>query len=634
MGKIIERGNNVAEISVNKLNKFYSDFHLLRDISFQIYSGQRTGIVGPNGCGKTTLFNIITGTVTFDSGEMTIRDGARVAMLDQLPTYPPQVTVREVLMHAFDDINELERKLREVENELGAQSTRGALERYASLQMEFENSGGYELDVRYGRMTNGLNIPPEMQERSFMSLSGGEKTRVNLARVILTQTDILLLDEPTNHLDLHSIEWLEEYLTSFKGSVLVVSHDRYFLDRVATNILELAEGKITEYPGNYSAYIDRKQALAEQLEAAKKRQDKEIARLEKAADDMHLWAFKGADKIHKRAFSLEKRIARIDRIQTIRKEHKMKSKFKDSVRSGDEVYQLAGTQAGYDKPFNEPFDATLLRGERLAVIGDNGCGKTTLLNTLLGKIAPFGGRIYDGAGLKLGYLPQNVVFDHPSRSLVDTMLYETKLDVADSRNRLAAYGFRGESVFKSVSVLSGGEKARLKLCIFMNSEINTLFLDEPTNHLDILTKEWIEDSIDEFSETMIFVSHDRYFINRFATRIWEFENGEIHDFLGTYEEYQESKKRIAAQNMAVQADKPPPPKKQTQPKKGNLKEERRLQRENEKKIRDLEAELEKVDEQMQQNESDHLKLAELFERKQELEDELLTMYEMQDKMET
>ena len=263
----------MAEIIVNKLNKFYHDFHLLKEISFEIYAGQRVGIVGPNGCGKTTLFNILAGKESFDDGELAIRDGARTALLDQLPEYPPDVTVRQVLTQAFDELAQMERQLRQLERQMAQNPQPQDLDRYARLQTAFETAGGYELKVKYNRMTNGLDIPPAMQDRPFMSLSGGEKTRVNLARVILTDTDILLLDEPTNHLDLHSIEWLEEYLSSFKGAVLVVSHDRYFLDRVAQRILELEEGKITSYPGNYSYYVDRKQELIEQLEAAKRRQE-------------------------------------------------------------------------------------------------------------------------------------------------------------------------------------------------------------------------------------------------------------------------------------------------------------------------------------------------------------------------
>ncbi len=563
---------------------------------------------------------------------MTIRDGARIALLDQLPEYPLEVTVRQVLMQAFDELAQMEGQLRQLEQALAKEPSSQDLDRYARLQTAFETAGGYELKVKYDRMTNGLDIPPAMQERPFMSLSGGEKTRVNLARVILTDTDILLLDEPTNHLDLHSIEWLEDYLSSFKGAVLVVSHDRYFLDRVAQRILELEEGQITSYPGNYSYYVDQKQQLIEQLEAAKRRQDKEIARLSFTVERMKGWGM-GNAKLMKRAFAMERRLQRIQRVKTIRQEHKMKNRFKEAGRSGDEVYQLSGLQAGYEFPFHQPFDAAVLRGERIAVIGDNGCGKTTLVSTILGQKSPYAGRVYPGAGLRLGYLPQVVEFARPDRTILDTMLYETNLDVQDSRDRLAAYGFKGESVFKEVYVLSGGEKARLKLCIFMNSEVNTLFLDEPTNHLDILTKEWIEDAIDDFNETMIFVSHDRYFINRFATRIWSFENGEIEDYIGTYEEYQQARARRAAQRQGEPPEKAPPkPAAKTQNPRRDSREERRRRRELERQVAAGEQRLEELDLLMAQCGSDHVRLAELFEEKEQLENQLLDFYDQQEKL--
>ncbi|NCB04737.1 MAG: ABC-F family ATP-binding cassette domain-containing protein, partial [Clostridia bacterium] len=541
----------MAEISVNGLQKYFGETHILRELSFEVYEREHVSIIGPNGCGKTTLLKILAGELAYDGGSVSIPRGRRVGLLEQLPDYPPELTVRQVLWQAFAHLEEMSAELRALERDM-AEGKDADLARYATLQTAFETAGGYETDMRYAMMTNGLDIPPEMQERPFMSLSGGEKTRVNLARIMLSGTDLLLLDEPTNHLDVDSIEWLEEYLKSFKGAVVIISHDRYFLDRATTRTLELDDGVITSWPGNYSAYVDRKKELAEQLEAAKKRQDREIERLSFTVDRMKGWGI-GNSKLMKRAFAMEKRLERIERIQTIRREHKMRNKFSTAERSGNEVYFLENLSAGYDRPLIEHFDATVFRGERIAVVGPNGCGKTTLLLTVLRLLPALRGTIYEGVGVKNGYLPQTITFAHPERTLLDTLLYETHADTQQARDRLAAFGFTGDEVFKVVSVLSGGEKTRLKLCLFMNTGVNTLFLDEPTNHLDILSREWMEDAVDDFSETMLFVSHDRYFINRFATRVWEVTGEGVRDFVGTYEEYRAARAAEKARAAAAPA---------------------------------------------------------------------------------
>jgi len=626
----------MSDISVVQLNKFFGENHVLRDLSLELLPGQRASIVGPNGCGKTTLLKILAGQCDYDGGSVSIARGKRIGLLEQLPVYDPDTTVRQVLWQAFDHIEAMGAQMRQMEEDMAA-GRDVDLTRYSSLQTAFEAAGGYDLTVPYNRMTNGLHIPPDMQDRAFMSLSGGEKTRVNLARLMLSGTDILLLDEPTNHLDMASIEWLEEYLRTFRGTVLIVSHDRYFLDKVTTQTLELYNGAITVWQGNYSYYIDKKQELTAQLEAAKKRQEKEIARLEKAVSNLHLWAFMGNDALHKRAFSMQKRIDRMERIQTIRRERKMKNQFNLAAQSGEDVFSIQDLTVGYDTPLVENFSAEVLRGERIAILGANGCGKTTLLTTILRALPPLGGRIYEGVGVKQGYLPQTVQFDHPERTLLDTLLYETGASTQQARDRLAAYAFTGDEVFKTVSVLSGGEKTRLKLCVFMNAQINTLFLDEPTNHLDILSREWIEDAIDNFSETMLFVSHDRYFINRFATRIWEIEDGKIIDYIGTFEDYramrsrqqlqeQAQRERERAAKKAEKADKPEKIVKPTDGKNTRAleKQRRELQRhadKTEKQLAQLEEEMAACDA------SDYVRLGELYEQKQQLEDTLLELYE-------
>ena len=616
----------MIEISVTGLNLYFGERQILRDLSFELQTGERASIVGPNGCGKTTLFKVLAGLLPYDGGQVSIARGRRIGLLEQLPDVPPELTVRQVLWQAFENIEQLGARLRAMEEDMAA-GKEVDMRAYATMQTAFEDGGGYDLEVAYQRMVSGLGIPPDMQTRPFMSLSGGEKTRVNLARIMLSGVDILLLDEPTNHLDLQSIEWLEDYLRAFKGTVLIISHDRYFLDRVTSRTLEMRDGSLTSYPGNYSEYVDRRDEMMELLEKQKKRQDKEIERLSFTVERMKGWGL-GNKKVMKRAFAMEKRLQRIERIETIRRQHKMKNRFAEADRSGNEVLQIEGLSIGYDRPLIEDFSAMVFRGERIALLGPNGCGKTTLLTTLLRLQPALRGVFYEGTGVKEGYLPQVVSFDHPERNLVDTLLYETRADTQQARDRLAAFGFTGEEVFKTVEVLSGGEKTRLKLCLFMNTGVNTLFLDEPTNHLDILSREWLEDAIDEFSETMIFVSHDRYFINRFATRIWQVQDGRVRDFVGTYEEFRAVLAREAAQKAqhrpaeaAVKAIK------KDKPEKENLKLRQKQQRENLRRIAALEKELEEIEAEMAANPDDYQRLSELLARREQAEEELLLLYE-------
>ena len=624
----------MAEISVQELHKYFGEHHVLKGLSFDLQPGERASIVGPNGCGKSTLLKILAGLQDYDGGNVVINKGSRLGLLEQLPVYDPDTTVREVLWQAFSYLEGMAEEMRRMEA-LMADGQDVDLNRYSRLQTAFEDGGGYDLQVAYDRMTGGLKIDPAMQERPFMSLSGGEKTRVNLARLMLSGTDLLLLDEPTNHLDMDSIEWLESYLKSFRGTVLIVSHDRYFLDNVTTRTLELREGVMVNWPGNYSYFTEKRDELARQLEAAKKRQDKEIARLEKAVGNLHLWAFMGNDALHKRAFSMQKRIDRMERIQTIRQERKMKNQFNLAAQSGEDVFAIENLAVGFDKPLVQDFTSMVFRGERIAILGPNGAGKTTLLTTLLHLQNPMAGRVYDGVGVKPGYLPQNVHFDHPERNLVDTLLYETNCSTQEARDRLAAFNFKGEEVFKTVSVLSGGEKTRLKLCLFMYQKINTLFLDEPTNHLDILSREWVEDAIDDFSETMIFVSHDRYFIDRFATRIWQVEDGRIIDFLGGYKEFKEQRERQLQSEAAMREREKKAAKAEKAPKEDKPKSENVRNRENEKKKKERQKKIAALEKQLEQLESDmaacpaedYVKLDELFRQKEAAEEELLLLYE-------
>lgn len=614
----------MVDIRVTGLVKSFDlEKKILNGLSFQVDSGERVGLLGKNGAGKTTLFRMLTGELEPDEGEIQLGAGRRVGLISQIPVYPAGYTVEDVLRSAFarmyrmkDEMDTLALRM-----EQGA-SDETTLRRYGELNARFEGLGGWDTDTAVNKVANGLSIPQAMRQREFDCLSGGEKTRVNLGRLILEDTDILLLDEPTNHLDLQATEWLEEYLRKFRGTVVTISHDRYFLDRTVTRIIEIQDGKAEFYSGNYSFYaIEKERRYQERMKQYLKEQAK-IQQLEKAAEQMHLWAFMGNDALHKRAFSMEKRIERMRTTEKPTKARKLEARFQSREFKGDEVLQIKGLA----KSFGEKhlFSDVYLRcegGERIALLGENGTGKTTLLNILTGSEKPDSGSVRLGPSVKAAYLPQVIHFDHPERSILDTMLYELDITPQSARNRLAAYQFTGEDVFKEVSVLSGGELSRLRLCMLMDESINLLILDEPTNHLDIDSREWLEEAVEAFDGTLLFVSHDRYFINRFATRVWELENGTVSDYPMGFTQYRQAKEEEHAAASAAAAV-PAPPKKTGS--RGNRAQQAAKKQLTicETAISRLEAELTRLDGEMEQAACDAERLNELYRQRQAVETEL------------
>ena len=614
----------MVDIRVTGLVKSFDlEKKILNGLSFQVDSGERVGLLGKNGAGKTTLFRMLTGELEPDEGEIQLGAGRRVGLISQIPVYPAGYTVEDVLRSAFARMYRMKDEMDALAlaMEQGA-SDEATLRRYGELNARFEGLGGWDTDTAVNKVANGLSIPQDMRQREFDCLSGGEKTRVNLGRLILEDTDILLLDEPTNHLDLQATEWLEEYLRKFRGTVVTISHDRYFLDRTVTRIIEIQDGKAEFYSGNYSFYaIEKERRYQERMKQYLKEQAK-IQQLEKAAEQMHLWAFMGNDALHKRAFSMEKRIERMRTTQKPTKARKLEARFQSREFKGDEVLQIKGLT----KSFGEKhlFSEVYLRcegGERIALLGENGTGKTTLLNILTGSEKPDSGSVRLGPSVKAAYLPQVIHFDHPERSILDTMLYELDITPQSARNRLAAYQFTGEDVFKKVSVLSGGELSRLRLCMLMDESINLLILDEPTNHLDIDSREWLEEAVEAFDGTLLFVSHDRYFINRFATRVWELENGTVSDYPMGFTQYRQAKEEEHAAASAAAAV-PAPPKKTGS--RGNRAQQAAKKQLTicETSISRLEAELTRLDGEMEQAACDAERLNELYRQRQAVETEL------------
>ena len=552
----------MIDLSVKDLVKsFDADDNILDGLTFDVQAGERVGIMGRNGAGKTTLFRILTGEIGYDSGEVIFAPGKKVGLISQIPKYPAGYTVEQVLRTAFAGLEKLKRQLSELEAQMGAHPSREVLTQYDALMDRFTTGGGYETEVDLQKVVNGLNIPPEMRQREFTMLSGGEKTRVNLARLLLEKTDILLLDEPTNHLDMKSVEWLEEYILRFKGTVLTISHDRYFLDRIVQRIVELRGGKAEFYTGNYSAYVVEKQARFDlQLKQYEQEQAK-LKQLGYTVERMKGWGINNRS-LYRRAMSIQHRMERIEKTERPVTEKQLKLRFEEKDFFGDEVFTIRDLGKSFeDKTLFDHVELEVKGGERIALLGDNGTGKSTFLKILLGETLADHGKIKFGPTVKTAYLPQIIHFDHPERTLYDTMLYEKNCTPQVARDRLGAFLFQGEDVFKTVANLSGGEQSRLRLCMLMDEKINLLILDEPTNHLDIASREWIEAAVEDYEGTLLFVSHDRYFVDRFATRIWVLENGTIQDYPCGYEKYRsilahEAEKPKAAPVKAEKKEKP------------------------------------------------------------------------------
>ena len=616
----------MIDISVQNLVKaFEVDKNIIDGISFEVQMGQRVGLLGKNGAGKTTIFRLLVGEISEDEGDIVFGTGKRVGLISQIPNYPEQYTAEDVLKVAHKRLYELEAQMSELSEQMAEDQSRELLARYDKVQADFTRLGGWDMEVERNRIAGGLGIGSDMRNQLFASLSGGEKTRVNLARLILEQTDILLLDEPTNHLDLKSVQWLEGYLEKFPGTVMIISHDRYFLDSVVTRVMEIDEGKLHFYSGNYSYYVDEKERRIEEANIRYEREQAEIRRLGKRAEQMVGWGT-GNKRMAKKAKAMISRINRMERTEKPKGDKQIHAAFGEKEFYGDLLFSVKDLAKSYGTHhlFSD-INLEVGGGERIALIGDNGTGKSTFLRILLEEIAQDAGKIKYGPTTKKAYLPQHVHFEHPERSMVDTLIYELGCSAQTARNRLGAFLFSGEDVFTPVSVLSGGQKSRLRLCMLMDNDLNLLILDEPTNHLDIASREWMEEALEEYSEALLFVSHDRYFISRFATRIWVLENGGITDFRGGYEAYLRS---LAQHTQAKQVEK----KKQEKqsPKKQSGKKGVSVQKQVdklEKEIEKTEAEKSELTSQMVEKSSDYMALMELEQTLAQVEETLTGLYE-------
>lgn len=527
--------------SVNNVTKSFGGNIIFENISLEIKNGERVGLVGRNGSGKTTIFQLLTGMESLDAGAIHMKKGTRIGHVAQIPKFDEGMTVYDVLSSAFKAEKELEREMRTLEKNMAEEREPSALqrlmERYGVIQEKFAFLGGYEIEANMMKVANGLQVT-ELFPRSFLELSGGEQTKVSLAYMLLQKPDLLLLDEPTNHLDLFAVEWLEQFLKEYNGTVMVISHDRYFLDEVVTKIFDLEDGEIHVYHTNYSQFVEEKEERLLQEFQAYQEQQKKIKKMKEAIKRLREWANQANppnEGLHKRARSMERALERIEKLKKpILERKQMGLQFEGQERSGKDVVVMKEVSKGFaDHPLFNEANLHVRFQERAAIVGRNGTGKTTLLKLLLEEIEPDAGEIRIGSSVKIGYLSQHA-YGNVKSNVLEAFREYVAVTEGEARHILAKFLFYGPAVFKKVTQLSGGEKMRLRLAQLMYQDINFLILDEPTNHLDIESREVLEEALEQYNGTILAVSHDRYFLNKLFEKTYWIDEHKLFEFAGNY----------------------------------------------------------------------------------------------------
>lgn len=527
--------------SVNNVTKSFGGNIIFENISLEIKNGERVGLVGRNGSGKTTIFQLLTGMESLDAGAIHMKKGTRIGHVAQIPKFDESMTVYEVLSSAFKIEKELEREMRTLEKDMAEEQESSVLqklmERYGIIQEKFAFLGGYEIEANIMKVANGLQVT-ELFPRSFLELSGGEQTKVSLAYMLLQKPDLLLLDEPTNHLDLFAVEWLEQFLKEYNGTVMVISHDRYFLDEVVTKIFDLEDGEIHVYHTNYSRFVEEKEERLLQEFQAYQEQQKKIKKMKEAIKRLREWANQANppnEGLHKRARSMERALERMQKLKKpILERKQIGLQFEGQDRSGKDVVVIKEVSKGFaDHPLFNEVNLHVRFQERAAIVGRNGTGKTTLLKLLLEEIEPDAGEIRIGSSVKIGYLSQHA-YGNMKSDVLEAFREYVAVTEGEARHILAKFLFYGPAVFKKVTQLSGGEKMRLRLAQLMYQDINFLILDEPTNHLDIESREVLEEALEQYNGTILAVSHDRYFLNKLFEKTYWIDEHKLFEFAGNY----------------------------------------------------------------------------------------------------
>lgn len=527
--------------SVNNVTKSFGGNTIFENISLEIKNGERVGLVGRNGSGKTTIFGLLTGMESLDAGAIHMKKGTRIGHVAQIPKFDEAMTVYDVLSSAFKVEKELEKEMHALEKNMAVEQEKSALEklmeRYGVIQEKFAFLGGYEIEANIMKVANGLQVT-DLFSRVFTELSGGEQTKVSLAYMLLQKPDLLLLDEPTNHLDLFAVEWLEQFLKEYTGTVMVISHDRYFLDEVVTKIFDLEDGEIHVYHTNYSQFVEEKEERLLQEFQAYQEQQKKIKKMKEAIKRLREWANQANppnEGLHKRARNMERALERIEKLKRpILERKQMGLQFEGQERSGKDVVVMKEVSKGFaGRPLFEQANLHVRFQERAAIVGRNGTGKTTLLKLLLKEINPDVGEIRIGSSVKIGYLSQHT-YGNVKSNVLEAFREYVAVTEGEARHILAKFLFYGPAVFKKVTQLSGGEKMRLRLAQLMYQDINFLILDEPTNHLDIESREVLEEALEQYNGTILAVSHDRYFLNKLFEKTYWIDECKLFEFAGNY----------------------------------------------------------------------------------------------------
>lgn len=618
-------------LSVNNLNKAYGQDVILDDISFHVNFNDRVGIVGRNGEGKTTLLNILTGELNYDSGDIFFSGNIKVGYLKQRDNFDSKDTVIESVNKIFVDIHNLENEIYELTFKIDKEPTNEDINRLLELQKKFEDLGGYTYKSEIVGILSSMGFDESFYDKRIETLSGGEKTRLSLAALLLKRPDLLLLDEPTNHLDIETLKWLEGYLSTYKGTIIVVSHDRYFLDKITNKIFEIRRHKLTEYKGNYSAYIEKRNKIREDEYKAYINQQKEIKRQE---DMIRIMMEHNTEHLVKRAQSRVKRLDMIERLEAPDSELKtINFKFSEDFKSGEDVLLLKDIKKTFPngRELFSNANLDLKRGEKICIVGKNGIGKTTLLKVILGEESKTSGDIRIGHNVKFGYYDQGQLLLNTENTLLNELKDEFRMySDTEMRKILGRFLFTGDEVFLKIKDLSGGEKARLSLCKLMLSGANTLILDEPTNHLDIESKEIFEDALLNYPGTCIIVSHDRYFLKKIPNRILELREKGLVEYLGNYDYYLEKKEKeedIKEETLVKDSDSNILRMSKKEIEKVERRKAKKLE-EVEKKIKEIEDDIKEIEKELSKEEymTDYAKLNELSMALSNKKEELSNMY--------